>query len=70
MYYSLVDPEGTERELKRRMKCLTIKECAERVGIDPGALSRALRGQRVWPQTVRAIAEAIQRDPLDIAQET
>lgn len=70
MYWKLLDPDSTKVELRRSTKKLTVKDMAQKIGVDPGALGRALRRQRVWASTVLAIAEAVGKDPLDIAQES
>jgi transcriptional regulator with XRE-family HTH domain len=70
VYYELIDPEQVEQELRKSTKKLTAKDIATRIGVDPGALSRALNGQRVWASTIEAIAEAIGKDPPDIARES
>jgi hypothetical protein len=70
VFYKLLDPTETFRELRHEKGCLTIEECAKLIKVDPGALSRAIDKQRIAPKTLRAIAKAVKRNPLDIARES
>jgi transcriptional regulator with XRE-family HTH domain len=68
MYMRLVDPTGVRQEFARQHKWYTLKEIAAGCNIAETAARRALRGARVWVQTIEAIAEKLGREPLDIAE--
>jgi hypothetical protein len=70
MYYELLDPAETFRELQHEKDCLTIEECAKLIKVDPGALGRAVTGQRIAPKTLRAIAKAVNKSRLAIARKS
>jgi transcriptional regulator with XRE-family HTH domain len=68
VYYRLIEPDRVWGQLKRSTKRLNAKDVARVIGVDSGALARALAKQRVWASTIERIAEAIHENPADIAE--
>jgi hypothetical protein len=68
MYMRLRNPEAVRIELARQRGWYTQKEIAAGCDIAETAARKALRGEAVWVQTMIAIAAAIGKTAIDIAE--
>jgi DNA-binding Xre family transcriptional regulator len=64
----LKKPEEVKKMLAKRHNWLTHKEIAQGVQIAENTVNRAMRGDAVRAQTVRALATALEVEPISIAE--
>lgn len=68
MYMKLKKPDEVKTLLAKKHGWLTHKEIARGVSISSNTINRAMRGDSVRPATVHALATALGREPMSIAE--